>query len=119
MLLGHLGGMAGVWWVETRSLLRACCGKAGRLIRWGSGGDWRRTYVGVDAPSTDEFLHVSDQVVPAAFLLDAAEPVWLPSADEELLGIWHHCSMQRLAMVDFESLWELGHGRAGASRGGT
>ena len=79
---------------------------------------WTWTYVGVDAPSTNEFLHVSDQVVPAVFLLDAAEPVRLPSADKKLFSIWHHCSMQRLAMVDFESLWELGHGRTGASRGG-
>ena len=39
MLLEHLGGMAGVWWVETRSLSRACCGRAGGLISSGSGGD--------------------------------------------------------------------------------
>ena len=40
-LLGHLGGMEGVWWLETRSLSRECCDRAGKLISWGSGGDWK------------------------------------------------------------------------------
>lgn len=29
MLLERLGGMAGVWWVEMRSLSRGCCDRAG------------------------------------------------------------------------------------------
>lgn len=72
-----------------------CYGRAGDLISWGSGRNWRGkwTYVGVDAPSTDEFLYVSDQVIPTAFLLDAAKPVWLPSTDKELLSVWRHCSV--------------------------
>ena len=42
MLLGYLGGMVGVLWVEMMSLLVGCCDRAGGLISWGSGEDWGR-----------------------------------------------------------------------------